>query len=240
MLGLASYAWQHTRVPGATAFGAAFFLSAAWSICMLTDPYNTDLASRILWLRLRYTFAIFITTFFLIMAAQVTGSERWLTRRVLTALFVMPVFIVIASWTGDYHHLFRYDFQLEFNGVFYALTWKNGPLSLVGMIYAYAIGFIGAFVILIRLILPGQPRYYWRTVLMLVAGLIPSLPICYLANPPDGLVNFRPAPEHSGFYSQSPYFEVKSLSWPNWLTASCLPICGMACWCSTSKTGLLT
>ena len=176
MLGLASYAWQRTRMHGATAFGIAFFLSAAWAICMLTDPHNHDLASRILWLQLRYTFAVFITTFYLIMAAQITGLDRWLTRRILAALFVMPVFMLIVTWTSGYHHWFRYDFQLEFNGLFYALVWKNGPLSLVGMIYTYAIGFIGAFVILVRFRQPGSGRLHWRTALMLAGTLVIALP----------------------------------------------------------------
>jgi len=64
MLGLASYAWQRTRVPGATAFGMVFFLSAGWAVCMLPDPYNNNLASRILWLQLRYTFAVSLQLLF--------------------------------------------------------------------------------------------------------------------------------------------------------------------------------
>ncbi|HNT25377.1 MAG TPA: histidine kinase N-terminal 7TM domain-containing protein [Anaerolineales bacterium] len=176
MLGLASYAWQRTRVPGATAFGMVFFLSAGWAVCMLPDPYNNNLASRILWLQLRYTFAVCLSSFFLIMAARVTGSDRWLNRRTMAALFAVPVFMVVATWTSPYHQLFRFNYQLEFNGLFNSLTWENGPFSLIGMIYTYAVGFVGSFVILIRYKQPGRFRVHWRTVLMLLGTLTVAVP----------------------------------------------------------------
>ncbi len=176
LLGLASYAWQRTRVPGAAAFGMVFFLSAGWAVCMLSDPYNNDLTSRILWLQARYTFAVFIPVFFLIMAARVTESDGWLNRRTMAAPFAMPVLMVIITWTSQYHTLFRYNYRLEFNGLFNALAWENGPFSLIGMIYSYAVGFVGAFVILIRYKQPDSLRLHWRTALMLLGTLAVALP----------------------------------------------------------------
>ena len=172
-LGLAVFAPRYRSVPAAMPFAVMAALSAGLALVCALDLSSTDLSAKILLARLRFLFVAPLPVAQLVLAARYTGLDRWLNRRVLGLLVIVPTVAVgLALFDGS--GLFRYGYHLDLSGPLPLLRYGNGPL--LHAYAAYNAGLILVFVGILARWVRSAPVLHARPTLLLAAGVaLPSL-----------------------------------------------------------------
>ena len=142
---------------------------AEWAFTSGLEAASVGLEQKIFWSKVEYLGAVTAPVLFFIFALNYAQKTRWLTRRNLILLFVLPLLVLIATATNELHHL----------------IWTNftpNPTEANTLIYGHGIGFyflIGydylllsaGFLVLVRTWF-YSPHPYRRQVSILVVGSI--------------------------------------------------------------------
>jgi PAS domain S-box-containing protein len=125
---LAFYVWRRRPAPGATAL-ALLMLAVAWySLGYSLEFASTDLSTKIFWAKVQSLGILTVSTAWLVFALQYTGREKWLTRRNLILLMIVPSVMLLLVWTNEVHSLVWSDPVLDTSGPFpmVLLTYEAG------------------------------------------------------------------------------------------------------------------
>ncbi|MEI7990324.1 MAG: histidine kinase N-terminal 7TM domain-containing protein [Chloroflexota bacterium] len=100
-------------------------LAAFWSLSSSLKILTPSLELKILLDQIGQAAVVFIAPTELALVLIYTGRTRWLTRRRLGLILVVPVIAALLSLTSSYHSFFRYDFRLDNSGAFPILLRTN-------------------------------------------------------------------------------------------------------------------
>jgi PAS domain S-box-containing protein len=106
LLGLAVYAWRHRRKRGVLSF--FWLLVSCIELGISGMSVQLIRTNQVAQLALNGVFSaiIMLPVIFLIFIVQYTGQDRWLSRRRIAALFIIPTLSLVLLWTNNYHGLF--------------------------------------------------------------------------------------------------------------------------------------
>jgi PAS domain S-box-containing protein len=133
---------------------------------------TTDEFWRVVWMRMVWLSTGTIEVWLLLFALAYTGYDEFITRRVVTALLIVPTTVIVATWTNPAHHLFWVDHSfVTVNGlVIENPTW--GTLFWAEVVHTYLLVAV-ASALLIRLIYQSDYLYTDQSALLLVGIAIP-------------------------------------------------------------------
>ncbi len=171
---VAMYARRFPEVPAQKPFIALMFSSAAWAIIYGVSFLTDHFGARVFLSLIMYIPTRLIPIFCLLLVLEYGGKERWITRRNLVLLFILPVVGMVASLTSPWHTLFRYDFKFEQVGSFLLLRYKGGIIYWISSIYTdlLLLVVIGLY---IPLFLKSSGLHRRNTLLLFVGTLIPTI-----------------------------------------------------------------
>ena len=171
---LAVYAYRNREEPGATAFVVLMAILANWSVSYAASLLTTDEFWRVVWMRMVWISTGTIEVWLLLFALAYTGHDRFVTRKTVAALLVVPVTVIVATWTNPWHGLFwvEHSFATLDGLVIENPTW--GPLFWAEVIYTYLLVAV-ASALLIRLIYQSDYLYTDQSALLLVGIVTPFL-----------------------------------------------------------------
>ena len=86
---------------------------AWWSFAAVMEHFIQGLSAKIFWIKMSYFGITLIPVAWLIFTLLYTKREKWLTRRNLAILFIVPVITLIMVWTNNTFHLMWKDIWLE-------------------------------------------------------------------------------------------------------------------------------
>lgn len=165
LIALAVYTWQRRSVPGAFPFTFVLLFGALWVGGSVLEILATDLASKVAWIKFQAAWqlpsAIALTCFLL----EYTWPGRWLTRRNLILLSIVPLLIVLLILTNDLHHLMWSGFAFT-----RTVSPQLGPASWIAIAFGYSLVVVN-FIILGWLFL-HSPEHRWFVVLIVVTQLV--------------------------------------------------------------------
>jgi PAS domain S-box-containing protein len=171
---LAVYAWQRRNKPGVLTF--AWFMTAiaessiASTLSMLSQTEET---ARF-WTNLIFLGTSAIPVLFLIFILQYSGRERWLSRRRISMLFIIPLVTQVVVWTNDMHGLFIQQAQFAREGALMLVQTKRlGPWFGVHTGYSYLLLVPGIVCIILMIIRPFH--LYRKQAIGLFIGIIPPI-----------------------------------------------------------------
>jgi len=145
-----------------------------WSFINILEYGFNDLAIKSLCAKLEYFGIEFAPPTWMIFVAIYTDQWKWLTRRNLLLLLIIPVITIVMVFTNEYHGLMRYDVALDTNGPFSIITKKYGFWFWIATVFNNCIMLTGLILIFRRL----TRRPFFQTkqlVIMLFVGLFPWL-----------------------------------------------------------------
>ena len=157
---------------GATSFAWLMVIVTVWSLCYGLEVAGTDLPTILFWTNAKFLGIAFLPVAWLAFALQYSGQERWLTRRNLALLAVVPLVTQLVIWTNDAHSLFRYDTKLEANGSFLTLLTTSGAYFWVHTAYSYLLIGLG-LVLLIQALIRAPRVYRGQAATLLVGAVVP-------------------------------------------------------------------
>ena len=104
-VGLALYAWQRRPAPGASAFVWLALAVAMWTFTYALELGSLALESKIFWGKVEYFGIASLAPLWAVFALQYTNRGRWLSRRKLLLLAIIPLFTIIFVWSNEAHGL---------------------------------------------------------------------------------------------------------------------------------------
>lgn len=157
--------------------GAVVLICLMLATCVYSLGYALELASSTLpwmlfWSKFQYLGISVIPPLWIIMTIQYTGRDRWLTRPVLIALFVIPIITLILHFTDDYYHLYYRTVSINLNSPFPLLSFTKGPWYWVQMAYINLSVLCGN-IILLGMWRRSAPSYSRQAAIILIGSLAP-------------------------------------------------------------------
>lgn len=164
LIALAVYSWRGRSVPGAVPFAIASLLTVLWTIGSIVQYAAVDRALKITGVKFQAVWQLPALTAITCFLLEYTWPGRWLTRRNLILLSIVPLLNVLIILTNDLHNLAWLNF--EFNG---GVIPRYGPGSWFIFTYINAL-------IIINLTICGwlfirAPQQRWAVIVMASAQM---------------------------------------------------------------------
>ena len=165
-------AWQRRTVPGGTWLAMLMIAVGLWSGGAVFEYSALDATQIVFWAQIEYFGGVTCPAFFLLFVLEYHRLERWLTPRVISALFIVPTITLGLVLTNQWHGLIWPSLEVSLVNP-HRIIYGHGPAFWFGAIgYSYLVMFIGSS-LLVRSAL-RMPSPYHRQVQLVVAGaLIP-------------------------------------------------------------------
>ncbi len=170
---LAVYSWRHRTLPGAAPFVFTTVIVTGGSLTNALEMMSAGLDGKLFWGNLQYISHAGIPVAWLAMTLQFTGRDRWLTRRRLAYLCVIPAITLVLTSTNNLHGLMRYNVYLNTSTPIAVVGKSYGPWFWVHAAYSYVL--LSSSVLLLAEMLVRTPTVYRGQVATLLVGM--SMPM---------------------------------------------------------------
>jgi hypothetical protein len=135
--GIAIYVRRFKGIPAAGPFGWLMRLMAIWATLSTLSNATVELPLSVLWTQLVYASNAFVSFTILITVLEYAGQGRWMTKRRMALLLVIPVSAAVLSLTSGHHSLWMTDFRLQIIDGLPVLSFSRGPLFWVATVYYF-------------------------------------------------------------------------------------------------------
>ena len=125
--GLAFYILRRLGTPGARMVTLYMVAVTVWGVSYAVALSSADLAVNLFWSKVGYVGIVAVPVAWVGFAAEYAGRERWLTRRKLALLCVVPLVTLALVFTNETHHLYWSQTAMDPSGPFVALDVTYGP-----------------------------------------------------------------------------------------------------------------
>lgn len=149
--------WQRREFPIAISYGLGMLTGVFYTFGYAFEIVSTSLEQIKFWLRIEYIGIPFGTIMWFVLVLQYTGWQRFINKRVLSLLMVIPMITFISHYTNDWHHLFYKSETLDYSEGFPLIVLEKGPLYKLHVLYSYSFLVVG-MVLLLHMFIKASPR----------------------------------------------------------------------------------
>ena len=170
---LAVYAWRRRATRGATLLAVLLMAWAWWGAAYALELLaGADLPPKLFWSALKYVGVGAVPVTWLAFALVYTLRERWLTRRNIILLTLVPLMTVILALTNGAHYLVWSDERVVAAGPFLALAVSFRFWFWIHTAYSYFLLLLGT-VLFARALVRSPRLYRWQIVVLLFGAVAP-------------------------------------------------------------------
>ena len=166
LLILSAYGWRRRSVPGALPFAAGGLFAALWIVGSLMEHATADAGAKIVWVKFQAAWQLPALTAMACFVLEYGWPGRWLTRRNLVLLSIVPLLALGLIVTDHAHHLTWRSF--ESGGAFAP---QPSPIGWVLIGYAYGLSLVE--ILVFAWLFRHSPPHRWPVAMML-SGMIGS------------------------------------------------------------------
>lgn len=170
-IGVSAYAFRRQRTSGALAFGYLALAETVWITGYILQSIAPTLEAKLFWNDLQFLGAVATPVAFFVFSLTYTRHYPripWSWR----ITFGVSAALVAFIWTDRFHHLFRTEPHLVFDGVAQRLVFTNGPLFHLYPLVAYSLLILGVYAVVVNYITAARV-YRLQIATVLVGILIP-------------------------------------------------------------------
>ena len=188
--------WRRRSAPGASPFIVILLAAAIYSLSYMVELGSTDLSTAIFWNNVAWLGSVLLPAAWFAFALQYTGHSRWLTRRIVVLLAIVPLVTLLLVWTNTMYGLISSNNSLDSTAPFSALVSTPGAWFWVFLVYAYTLFLLGALVIgsFIRTLMRSTSIYRGQVIALLIAVIAPWVGNAIYLFGPRPLSLFDPTP----------------------------------------------
>jgi PAS domain S-box-containing protein len=165
MFVLAIYSFRHRDVPGALPFSIACWIGLLWSIGTIFEYAAVDIGLKIFWRKFQVIFQLPSATAITCFLLEYAWPKRWLTRRNLILLSIVPLLIIILIITNPLHHWFWQGFGYDGG-----LVTIDGPLMKYFLFYVL-VNFLLNLTVFVWLFIHSS-KNRWPVAIMVVGQIM--------------------------------------------------------------------
>ena len=169
---VAYLAWRQREMQGAPALAFTMLAVAWWAGLNLLERAADGYELKLVFGKLQYIGISAVPILWLIFALSYCGYQRFLTRRNLILIWIIPVISMSLALTNDVHHILWRSVALNANPAV-ALNYSDrGPWWYVALIYNYA-AIIAGTIVLLRTAFGLQRELRRQMIVLVLAVAIP-------------------------------------------------------------------
>ena len=162
---LAVYAWRRRNLPGASWLVIYCLLSLLFLTPKVIEFLAVDFETKIFWYDVEYPWLTPGTTAMTCFILEYTWPGRWVTRRTIALLCVVPLLSLALTSSNQFHHLLFRGY--EFTGDVAPLY---GPVGWAFVVYNLGLRVVSITALVWLLV--RSPQHRWPAVLILVAETV--------------------------------------------------------------------
>jgi len=102
---VAAVAWRRRSAPGGRPLVGLMVAVFIWSAGAAVEYATIGIPGKVFWGKVQYLGVVTCPVFFLLLALEYSHLDQWLTRRTITALFVVPAMTLLLAFTNEWHGL---------------------------------------------------------------------------------------------------------------------------------------
>jgi len=165
------YIWRN-RDTTSSRTGAWLLLAVAnWILGYALEQASANLPAKIFWAKIKFLSICFIPTAWLIYIIQYTGREKWLTRRNLALLGIVPLAFWLLVLTNELHGLAWSSIHLDIREGLAIKHSTYGPGLWIYATYSYALIVVSTLLLIQTLVRSGR-LYRWQARALLLAVFV--------------------------------------------------------------------
>jgi len=165
LVAMGLYAFRDRTVPGAVSFIVLLTAIMLWVLANALGLAGTDDNTRIFWFKFERALILPAVIAELCFALEYAGLGKWVTRRAVFALAVLPFLFALLILTNDTHHLVWTQIWSDGN-----VHVDRGPASWGAVFYAYFISLLHLMVL--TWLFARSPRHRWIAVWLILSPVI--------------------------------------------------------------------
>ena len=169
----ASLAWKRRSASGGMWLFLAILAAGEWSMADFLDVSSYGLIVKTFWGKLSYLGSASIAVFLLLFALEFTHRGKWINRRRIILLMIVPVVSWVMAFTNDWHQLLWSSFSYV-SASANVLIYHHGPYYWVMTSYIYAAILVATW-FLIGYALRSRELYRIQSVGMIIGTLVPLI-----------------------------------------------------------------
>ena len=170
ILGL--YIWWRFRRSWAIVGALLILASAEWTLGYALELGSGTLSAKVFWNKLQFIGISIIPVSWLVYMLHYTGHEKWVTRRNVILLSIIPSITLLLVFTNEYHNLIWTSFFLDTGGPFPVLHQTHGIWFWFHIGYSYTLIMCGFFS-LVQMVLQEHLLFRWQTLLFIIGSSVP-------------------------------------------------------------------
>lgn len=184
---IAWYAWRYRATRGSQMFAVFMSSMTVYVLGYSLELASLDLPTMLFWSKIGYLGIYSFPNLFLLFVLQYTGREKWITRRNILLLFLIPSLLLIAKFTDDIFHLVYSSTWVDTTGLIPLLGFSRGPIYLFALYSSIPVSL--GILLLWQKRQNTPPIYREQATLMAVSAITPLLVfIIYMSG-------YQPIPE---------------------------------------------
>jgi putative nucleotidyltransferase with HDIG domain len=191
---LCFYAARRRSTPGALFLALLMCSAAAWALGNATELYLLGRSAKIEAAKFGYIGLVNMPVWWLLFAASFSDRAHWVTRRRVALLFVVPAFVLVMTFTNQWHGLVWPHIAADSAVRGAALHYSHGVVAWLNVTYCYALLLVGSALV-VRTSFQSAALHRRQTMAVFLAVVIPWLAnAAYFARlAPFTSVDFSPA-----------------------------------------------
>jgi diguanylate cyclase (GGDEF)-like protein len=178
---VAYISWRKRETPGSLPLALFMLAVAEWSFAAALEAAAGGIPAKVILSKIEYLGIVSSPILYLLFALQYSRQNKWLTRRNIVILWVLPVVTLAIAVTNDWHKLLWTSFAPVLRGEI-ILIFTHGIWFWVLVAYAYLSILVGVLSLVLAAI--RFPFLFLRPVRALIVGSILLLlgNIIYVSN----------------------------------------------------------
>ena len=143
-----------------------------WALAYGFELASVEWAHKLLWSQVECLGLVSVPVIWFLFALRYVGKEKWITRRNVALLSIVPLVTLLLAWTNGYHQLVWRGQTLVTGNGFSFFDYDYGPAFWVHAAYAYTLLLVGSHLLFFAF-LRAFPVYRGQAALLLIGGLFP-------------------------------------------------------------------
>jgi len=169
-IGFGLYAWYKRPAAGVIPFAWMVLGMAVWSLGYALEIHFPSLATKLLLVKIEYIGIVSVPVFVLLFALEFTGRSRLLSPRAQFLLGIIPSFVLVLTWTNEFHGLMWDSEGLVESYGLILLDISRNPFYWLNVAYAYLLLLTGNLLLVKEFI--HQPGVYRLQTGILILGIV--------------------------------------------------------------------
>jgi PAS domain S-box-containing protein len=166
--------WRRRHRPASRTGAVVLLACAELMVAYALEIGSANVPTKVFWNKMQYVGFAVAPTVWLVYTLQYIGRQKWLTRRILALLSIMPPITLLLVFTNEAHGLIWSRVWLDTDGLFPVLDKTYSAGFWVFLVYSYTLMLLSTF-LHVQLFIRSRRLYRWQASALVFATLLPWL-----------------------------------------------------------------